>query len=41
MSLVKICGINSPAAFDAAVQGGADYVGFGVFPALAALCYPG
>lgn len=32
MSLVKICGINSPAAFDAAVQGGADYVGFVFFP---------
>ncbi|HYP63602.1 MAG TPA: phosphoribosylanthranilate isomerase [Acidocella sp.] len=32
MSLVKICGINSPAAFDAAVSGGADYVGFVFFP---------
>jgi len=25
---VKICGINSPAAFDAAVQAGADWIGF-------------
>jgi len=25
---VKICGINSPAAFDAAVESGADWVGF-------------
>jgi phosphoribosylanthranilate isomerase len=32
MSLVKICGINSPAAFDAVVEGGADYIGFNFFP---------
>jgi phosphoribosylanthranilate isomerase len=31
--LVKICGINSDAAFDAAVEAGADYVGFVFFPA--------
>lgn len=31
--LVKICGINSAAAFDAAVEAGADYVGFVFFPA--------
>jgi phosphoribosylanthranilate isomerase len=33
MSLVKICGINSGTAFDAAVAAGADYVGFVFFPA--------
>jgi len=33
MSLVKICGINSPAAFDAAVEAGADYIGFVFFEA--------
>jgi phosphoribosylanthranilate isomerase len=33
MSLVKICGINSGAAFDAAAGAGADYVGFVFFPA--------
>jgi len=32
MALAKICGINSPAAFDAAVEGGADFVGFNFFP---------
>jgi phosphoribosylanthranilate isomerase len=32
MSLVKICGINSEAAFDAAAEAGADYVGFVFFP---------
>ena len=32
MTLVKICGINSAYALDAAVQGGADYVGFVFFP---------
>lgn len=31
--LVKICGINSDAAFDAAVEAKADYVGFVFFPA--------
>ena len=30
---VKICGINDPIAFDAAVQGGADWIGFVFFPA--------
>ncbi len=30
---VKICGINSAAAFDAAVAAGADWVGFVFFPA--------
>jgi len=29
---VKICGINDPAAFDAAVQAGADWVGFVFYP---------
>ena len=29
---VKICGINDPAAFDAAVEAGADWVGFVFFP---------
>ena len=33
MSLVKICGINSDAPFDAAVEAGADYIGFVFFPA--------
>ncbi|MDE2319255.1 MAG: phosphoribosylanthranilate isomerase [Rhodospirillales bacterium] len=33
MSLVKICGINSAAAFDAAVEAGADFIGFVFFPA--------
>ncbi len=32
MSLVKICGINSAAAFDAAWEAGADYIGFVFFP---------
>jgi phosphoribosylanthranilate isomerase len=32
-ALVKICGINSTAAFDAAVEAGADFVGFVFFPA--------
>ena len=31
MTLVKICGVNSPAAFDAAMEAGADYVGFNFF----------
>jgi len=29
---VKICGINSPAAFDAAVGASADFIGFNFFP---------
>ena len=32
MTLVKICGINDPVAFDTAVQAGADWVGFVFFP---------
>jgi phosphoribosylanthranilate isomerase len=32
MTGVKICGINGPAAFDAAVEAGADWVGFVFFP---------
>lgn len=32
MRLVKICGINSDAAFDAVVEAQADYVGFVFFP---------
>ena len=31
MTGVKICGINDPAAFDAAIQAGADWVGFVFF----------
>jgi phosphoribosylanthranilate isomerase len=30
---VKICGLNAPAAFDAAIEAGADWVGFNFFPA--------
>ena len=30
---VKICGVNTPAAFDAAVEAGADWIGFVFFPA--------
>lgn len=33
MTQVKICGINSPEAFDTAVEAGADYIGFVFFPA--------
>ena len=29
---VKICGINDPTAFDAAIAAGADWVGFKFFP---------
>lgn len=29
---VKICGINDPAAFDTAVEAGADWIGFNFFP---------
>jgi phosphoribosylanthranilate isomerase len=29
---VKICGINDPAAFDTAIEAGADWVGFVFFP---------
>ena len=29
---VKICGVNAPAALAAAVEGGADYVGFAFYP---------
>lgn len=32
MTLVKICGVNDAAAFDAAVDAGADFVGFVFFP---------
>ncbi|WP_158932052.1 phosphoribosylanthranilate isomerase [Acidisphaera sp. S103] len=32
MTRVKICGINDPAAFDRAVEAGADWVGFVFFP---------
>jgi phosphoribosylanthranilate isomerase len=32
MIRVKICGINSVAAIDAAVEGGADWIGFVFFP---------
>ncbi len=31
-TLVKICGINSPDALDAAADAGADYIGFVFFP---------
>ena len=33
MTRVKICGLNDPEGFDAAVQAGADWVGFNFFPA--------
>ncbi len=33
MAKTKICGINSPAAFDAAAETGADWIGFVFFPA--------
>jgi phosphoribosylanthranilate isomerase len=29
---VKICGVNDPAAFDTAIEAGADWVGFNFFP---------
>jgi phosphoribosylanthranilate isomerase len=29
---VKICGINDPAAFDATIEAGADWIGFNFFP---------
>ena len=32
MARVKICGINSAAAIDAAVEAGADWIGFAFFP---------
>jgi phosphoribosylanthranilate isomerase len=32
MTLVKICGINDPVAFETAVEAGADWVGFVFFP---------
>ncbi|HYZ23986.1 MAG TPA: phosphoribosylanthranilate isomerase [Rhodopila sp.] len=32
MTAVKICGINTPAAFDAAIEAGADFLGFVFFP---------
>ena len=32
MIQVKICGINDPAAFDTAIEAGADWVGFVFFP---------
>ncbi|GLR65744.1 N-(5'-phosphoribosyl)anthranilate isomerase [Acidocella aquatica] len=38
---VKICGINSPASFDAVVEAGADYLGFVFFPASPRYVTPG
>jgi phosphoribosylanthranilate isomerase len=32
MTLVKICGIRDPVAFDTAVEAGADWIGFNFFP---------
>ncbi len=32
MARVKICGINDPDSIDAAVDGGADWIGFNFFP---------
>jgi phosphoribosylanthranilate isomerase len=32
MAQVKICGINDEAAIDAAIEGGADWIGFNFFP---------
>jgi len=31
MTEVKICGVNSEAAFDAVIEAGADYIGFQFF----------
>ncbi len=33
MTLVKICGVNDAAGFDAAVAAGADMIGFVFYPA--------
>ncbi|MCW3477278.1 phosphoribosylanthranilate isomerase [Limobrevibacterium gyesilva] len=33
MTRIKICGVNDPVAFDAAIEAGADYVGFVFFAA--------
>jgi phosphoribosylanthranilate isomerase len=38
---VKICGINSPAAYEAAVDAGADWVGFVFFPPSPRFVTPG
>lgn len=38
---VKICGVNSPAAFDAVVEAGADYLGFVFFQASPRYVTPG
>jgi phosphoribosylanthranilate isomerase len=32
MTLVKICGISDPVAFDTAIEAGADWIGFVFFP---------
>ena len=41
MTQVKICGINDPSAFDAAVEAGADWVGFVFFPPSPRFVTPG
>jgi phosphoribosylanthranilate isomerase len=33
MTRVKICGLNDPVGFDAAIEAGADWIGFNFFPA--------
>ncbi len=38
---VKICGINDPVAFDAAIAAGADWLGFQFLPAISPLCHAG
>lgn len=38
---VKVCGINAPAAFDAAAEGGADWIGFVFVPASPRAVAPG
>lgn len=41
MTRTKICGINDPAAFDAAAEAGADWIGFVFFPASPRAVTPG
>jgi len=38
---IKICGINSPDAFDAALEAGADWLGFNFFPPSPRFVTPG
>ena len=41
MIRTKICGINDPAAFEAAAEAGADWIGFNFFPASPRAVTPG